>query len=96
MSVLPSTCNGPSSPYFALPYQYTNGSIKIAGKLNETCQLQVKTDAEYPVSILVRVVLLNCPPGFVYSNEKGECICMVNHNHQNPAISDCELTSYQA
>ena len=77
-------------------YQYTNGSIKIAGKPNEICQLQMKTDAEYPVSTTVQVVLLNCPPGFVYSNEKAECKCMVDHDHQNPAISDCDLTSYRA
>ena len=46
--------------------QHVNSAMFIA-----TCSgpPQMKTDAEYPVSTTVQVVLLNCPPGFVYSNE---------------------------
>ena len=91
-----ATCKGPPSPYVVSTYHFTNGSIQIAGKPNETCELQLETDANYQVSTKVWVTLLNCPPGFVYSNETEECECIVDHNHQNPAISDCELTSYQA
>ena len=91
-----ATCNGPSSPYVQLPYHFTNGSIQLAGKPSETCELQLETDANYQVSSTVWVTLLNCPPGFMYSNETEECVCMVDHEHQNPVISDCELTSYRA
>ena len=58
--------------------------------------IQIKTDAECPVSTTVQVFLLKCPPGFIYSNEKTECKCMVDNNHHNPAISDRDLTSYRA
>ena len=91
-----ATCTGPPSPHIVSTYHFTNGSIKIAGKPNEICELEMKTDADYQVFAKAKIKLLNCPPGFVYSNEKEECECIVDHDHQNPAISDCELTSYQA
>ena len=91
-----ATCNGPPSPYVVPPYHFTNGSIKLAGKPDELCELHMKTDTDYQVSTTTKIVLLNCPPGFVYSNDKKQCECLVNHIRQNPAISGCELTSFQA
>ena len=91
-----ATCNELSSPYVVPPYHFTNGSIKIAGKPNKACELQLETDADYQVSTIIQIMMLNCPPGFVYADDKEECECMVDHNHQNPAISGCELTSYQS
>ena len=91
-----ATCNGPPSPYVSPTYHFTNGSIEIAGKPGEICQLQMKTDADYQVSATIQVALLKCPPGFVYSSQNGECECMVDHNHQNLAISGCELEHFQA
>ena len=91
-----ATCTGPPSPHVVSTYHYTNGSIKIAGKPNETCELEMKTDTDYQVFATAIIKLLNCPPGFVYNGEVEECKCIVDHNHQNPAISGCELTSYQA
>ena len=91
-----ATCTGSLSPHVVSTYHVTNGSIKIAGKPNEICELEMKTDADYQVFTTAKLKLLNCPPGFVYNNEKEECECIVDHDHQNPAISDCELTSYQA
>ena len=91
-----ATCNGPPSPYVVPPYQFTNGSIQIAGQPDKICQLQLETDTDYQISDTVQIILLNCPPGFLYSNDKEQCECLVNHTHQNPAISGCELTSFQA
>ena len=91
-----ATCNGPPSPYVVSPYQFTNGSIQIAGRPNDICQLQLETDADYQISTIVQIMLLNCPPGFMYSSNKEQCECLVDHTHQNPAISGCELTSFQA
>ena len=91
-----ATCTGPPSPHVVSTYRFTNGSIKIAGKPNEICKLEMKTDTDYQVFTAAKIKLLNCPPGFVYSNEKEECGCIVDHNHQNLAISGCELTSYRA
>ena len=91
-----ATCSGPPSPYVVPPYQFTNGSIQIAGKPNNICQLQLETDADFQISTMVQIILLNCPPGFMYSNDNEQCECLVNHTHQNPVISGCELTSFQA
>ena len=91
-----ATCTGPPSPYVVSTYHFTNGSIQIGGKPNEICELQLETDADYQISTTLQIQLLNCPPGFVYSNGKEQCGCLVSHTHQNPAIIGCELTSYQA
>ena len=91
-----ATCSGSPSPHVVPTYRFTNGSMKIAGKPNETCELEMRTDTDYQVFASVKIKLLNCPPGFVYSNEKEECECIVDNSHQNPAISGCELTSYRA
>ena len=91
-----ATCNGSQSPYVVPPYHFTNGTIRLAGKPDELCELHMKTDTDYQVSTTTQIVLLNCPPGFVYSSSMEQCECLVNHIHQNPAISGCELTSFQA
>ena len=46
-AVFIATCSGLPTPYVVPPYQFTNGSIKIAGKPNDICQLQLETDTEY-------------------------------------------------
>ena len=91
-----ATCNGSPSPYVVPTYHFTNGSIQLAGRPNEICQLQLETDADYQISTTLKIKLLKCPPGFGYSNDKEQCECLVSHTHQNLAIIGCELTSYQA
>ena len=91
-----ATCNGPPSPYVLPAYHFTNKSIQIAGKPDKVCQLHLETDADYQIYDTVNITLLHCPPGFVYHNSKQQCKCLVNHTHQNSAISGCELTSFQA
>ena len=91
-----ATCNGPPSPYVVSPYQFTNGSIQIAGRPDEICTLRLETDTDYQVSTTMQIILLNCPPGFVYINDEAVCECLVDHTHQNPAITGCEPASFQA
>ena len=91
-----ATCTGSPSPYVLPPYHFTNGSIQIAGKPNEICELQLETDADYQISTSLQIKLLDCPPGFVYSNDNEQCKCLVNHTHQNPAVIGCEFSSFQA
>ena len=90
-----ATCTGPPSPYVMPTYHFTNGSIQIAGKPNEICELQLETDADYQISTTMQLMLMNCPPGFMYNNDNEQCECLVSHTHQNPAIIGCE-TSFQA
>ena len=91
-----ATCNGPSSPYVLPTYHFTNGLIRIAGKPDEICELQLETDTDYQVSSTMQIVLLHCPPGFVYNSDKAECTCIVNPPDKNPAISGCNLEYFQA
>ena len=58
-----ATCTGPPSPHVVSTYHFTSGSIKIAGKPNEICELEMKTDADYQVFATAIIKLLNCPPG---------------------------------
>ena len=89
-----ATCYG--SPYVLPAYHFTNKSIQIAGKPGEVCKLHLGTDADYQIYDTAKVILLHCPPGFVYNKSKQQCNCLVNHIHQNSAISGCELASFQA
>ena len=91
-----ATCNGPPSPLVASTYRFTNGSIVIAGKPNDICNLRLETDTDYQVTATVQINLLKCPPGFVYNIDKAECTCIVNPPQQNPAISGCNLESFRA
>ena len=93
---LVATCNETESPNVLPPYQLTDGTIQIAGKSNETCNLQLQTNTEYPASATVQVNLLNCPPGLVYDESKSQCQCIVNDTPQIPAISKCKMTCLQA
>ena len=91
-----ATCNGPPSPYVVPLYHFTNGSIQIAGKANKICELQLETDTDYHISTIIQIVLLKCPPGLIYNNDKEQCECMVGQTHQNPAISGCDSASFRA
>ena len=96
--MLIATCTESQSPNVLLPYQVTNGTIQIAGKPNETCHLQLQTDTctDYPISTIIEMNMLNCPPGLIYSVKERQCQCVVNHAHQIPAISGCEITILRA
>lgn len=91
-----ANCLEPSSPYVLPVYKFTNGSLKIAGKPSETCQLQLKSNADYQATKILNITLLDCPPGFIYSNEKQQCECLVNGTNLNPVIKGCELSLFQA
>ena len=91
-----ASCTESQSPNVLLPYQFTNGTVQIAGKPNEICHLKLQTDTDYPTSTMVHVTLLNCPPGLIYNVNKRKCQCVVSHTHQIAAITGCEISSLQA
>ena len=86
-AVFIATCSESPTPYVMSPYHFTNGTMQIAGKQNEVCHLTLQTDTNYQITTTLHISLSNCPPGFKYSNIRAQCKCMVDHNHQNPAIT---------
>ena len=84
---------------FYSPYHFTNGTIQIAGKPNDTMSsVQLQTDTKYPASICYstsNLVKLS-PRASLQCSAKEQCQCVVNHTPQIPAISKCEITSLQA
>ena len=88
-----ATCTGLPSPRIVSTYHYTNGSIKIAGKPNEICELKVKTDTDYQVFAAVKFRLLSCPKGFVYTvlRRKNVNLLYTTTTRINSAISGCDL-----
>ena len=95
-SMFIASCIETSSPRVLSPYQVTNGPIQLAGKSNETCLLHLQTDVDYPVTTTTIITLLNCPPGFVFNEKSEQCACLVNSPNENPVISGCQQSSFQA
>jgi len=91
-----ATCSESPSPYVMSPYHFTNGTIQIAGKQNEVCHLTLQTDTNYQITTTLHITLSNCPPGFIYKNRRAQCECIVGHNYDNPAITGCKFTTFQA
>jgi len=91
-----ATCNEFPTPYVVTPYHFTNGSIQIAGRPGETCQLKLQTDTDYSVATTLQITLLQCPPGFLYNDDVKQCECLVNPTKHKVPISGCELSSFQA
>ena len=91
-----AACNESPTPYVVAPYHFTNGSIQIAGRPAETCQLQLQTDTDYSVATTLQITLLQCPLGFSYNDDVKQCECLVNPTEQKVPISGCELSSFQA
>ena len=71
-------------------YRTTNGSIQLAGPPGSICRLQLQTIAEFQITGIWSVELLNCPPGLVLSEDK--CVCSQN----NDAIIGCTERTFQA
>jgi len=89
-----STQSFSSKPHVLPVYHTTNGSIQLAGLPGSECQLQLQTIADFQISGIWSVELLNCPPGFVLSNDV--CICLTDQTRHNPVILGCEQTRFQA
>ena len=83
-----------SKPRVLPAYRTTNGSIQLAGPPGSVCQLQLQTIADFQISGMWSVELLNCPPGFVQNSDV--CVCLTDQLSQNPAILGCEQTKFQA
>ena len=83
-------------PYVLPSYRTNNGSIQLGGTPGSTCQLQLQTIEDFQIVAVWSVELLNCPPGFIYSNEDDICTCLTDLEHENPVILYCEETVYQA
>lgn len=95
-TIFTANCMEPVLPNVMPFYRLTNGSIQIAGKPKDTCHLQLKTDSDYQVTKMLYITLLDCPPGFVYTNKTAQCECLVNATYLNPAIKSCEMNLFQA
>ncbi|XP_065904412.1 uncharacterized protein [Dysidea avara] len=66
--VLIATCNNHGQGAYVLsPYQYANGSMRIAGNPSETCSLKLTTDSNHQISTTIMVHLSLCSPGYYYS-----------------------------
>jgi hypothetical protein len=52
----------------------TEFTIKLTGEVNATGELVLQTTGSRKISLVVRVELQACPPGFSL-NEKSECVC---------------------
>ena len=99
-SIFIVACNsgrqGYNSPRVLPLYQYTNGSIQIAGKPTETCYLEFQTDNNYQISATITVYLSKCPPGYIFDSAAQKCDCLqANYKLSgNPVILHCDLQAY--
>jgi len=94
-----NTCSDPNydasksfltEPRVLPAYRTTNGSIQLAGPPGSTCQLQLQTIAEFQITGMWSVELLNCPPGLIL--DSNTCVC----SQSNPAIISCTERTFQA
>ena len=83
-----------SKPRVLPAYRTTNGSIQLAGLPGSVCQLQLLTTADFQISGMWSVEILNCPPGFVQNSDV--CVCLTDQLSQNPVILGCDQTKFQA
>jgi len=94
--VLIATCkNHGQGAYVLSPYQYSNGSMRIAGDPTETCSLELKTDSNHPISTTIRVDLSLCPPGYYYSKASKQCECITTLLHDN-IVFRCSISQFEA
>jgi len=77
-------------PYVLPAYQITQGQIQIVGRPETICQLQLQTIADFQITRIYSVSLLNCPPGLFFNNASVRCECLTTHRIHNPAVKSCE------
>ena len=98
-SIFIVACNsgkqGYNSPRVLPLYQYTNGSIQLAGKPTETCYLELQTDNNYQISARITVHLSKCPPGYIFDSQIQQCGCLQTKLSGNPVII-CDPAHFQA
>ena len=81
---------GNDSPRVLSAYQITQGQIQIVGEPGTICRLQLQTIADFQITRVFNISLLNCPPGLFFNPGSGQCECLTNNRRKNPAVSSCE------
>ena len=58
--------------------QYTDNGVTVFGKSNRTLYLLLQINGNRDVSMIVNVILGDCPPGFIFHSDSLSCRCIVN------------------
>ena len=70
-----------------------DGTVQINGEINATFLLELSTISRKKVTKLIKIQLVQCPPGFVYqtlSGSYGKCVCSATTLHQQyQGITKC-------
>ena len=75
----------------------TDGMVQINGKKNSSFTLTLRTTGRRQVSKSVEAMFIDCPPGFVYQEQKQRCVCSATTEaEQYLGITACSGESFQS
>ena len=75
----------------------SDGNIQLQGAINSTFQMNLQTIGAHNIKASVKAQLIQCPPGFVYSDSRHRCMCSADTEDQRYlGISGCDASVFQA
>ena len=67
--------------------------MALKGEPNNHASLRLQTTTSRQSYIKLKVELINCPPGFLFNNEKSECVC--SHDKYD-GLAKCNTTEFKS
>ena len=74
----------------------TNNVVKMRGKPNSKGIVKLKFLEEDDLALSFEVILDECPPGYIYSNQLSACQCSANTQTPYLGVTRCNSTVFQA
>ena len=73
-----------------------NNTLKLYGRTGNVATVTLSAISSRQFALSFRVKMQPCPPGFIHTEEAGECICSVSAKNDYVGIRRCNLTLLQA
>ena len=75
----------------------TDSMVQINGKLHSTFTLTLHTTGRRQISTSVKALFIDCPPGFVYEEQKQKCVCSAaTQTQQYLGITRCDIENFNS
>ena len=75
----------------------TDGIVTINGKLRSIFNLKLTTIGTRQISTTVNAEFIDCPPGFIYQEQKQRCVCSATTNTEHYlGITRCDSESFRS
>ena len=74
----------------------TDNKLRVLGKPRSQAKLRISLNNLQDIELSFNITLQEYPPGYIFDEERSECLCSSLTAIKYRSIKSCNLTSFQA